>query len=117
MKTALNTSLTRLETMIDGSIAALTAREFVDDRGLADAKGRALLELSRISQRSAPDLDASTASTVARLKAKLDHESRLLALRLDAAQLIATLVSDAVMAEEWDGTYDPRPSRAPEGLA
>lgn len=109
MTTALITSINRLEILIDGSIAALTERTVIDDRAIADAKGRALLELSRIGQRAPVPIDEITAATVTRLAGKLRREGELLSQRLEAAALIAQLVTEAVLADDWDGTYEWRP--------
>lgn len=104
MTLALTTALGRLETLLDGSIAAMTAREPLDDRALGDAKGRALLELSRIGQRAA-SIDDATAETVVRVRGKLRREGDLLALRLAAAETIADIVAGAARLDDWDGTY------------
>lgn len=104
MTHALDATLARLETLLDGSIAAMKERLPLDDRALADAKGRALLELSRINQRGLIPAD-DLAETVVRVRAKLRTEGELLHYRLAAAETIADLVAAASQVDEWDGTY------------
>lgn len=105
MTDALATSLERLETLLDGSIAAMAARQAIDDRALAEAKGRVLLELSRIAQRG-PAPDEHVVEATLRVRDKLNREGELLALRLDAAETIADIVSGAARIADWDGTYN-----------
>ncbi|WP_108662740.1 hypothetical protein [Acuticoccus kandeliae] len=105
MTQALATSLTRLETIVDDCIAALESGGAVDDAALAEAKRRVLLHLSRHGAIGA--VDDATAVQIGRLRGKLQREEALLQVRLQAAQIVAGLVADAVMADEWDGTYGP----------
>jgi hypothetical protein len=111
--TPLTHSLCRLEQLLDATITALEAREQVDDAGLADAKGRTLLELSRLT----PALQAADAAEVAplveRVRVKLAREAALLQRRLAAAELVSEIIADAVMSGEWDGTYGPELVRRP----
>jgi hypothetical protein len=106
-------SLGRLEGLLDTTIAALEAREPIDDAAFADAKGRALLELSRLT----PALKASDAAELApaleRVRVKLAREAALLQRRLAAAELVSEIIADAVMSGEWDGTYGPELVRQP----
>jgi hypothetical protein len=121
MMTALDASLDRLESLVDGSIAALEGGGAVDDAAMAEAKGRALLELSR--HRIPEDGTASDAlgEKVTRLRNKLAREEKLLGVRLRAAELVSDLIAEALVADEWDGTYEPWPGkpriagRRPEG--
>ncbi|WP_420392706.1 hypothetical protein [Acuticoccus sp.] len=108
MTSAIATLLGRLEVLIDGSIAAMQSGRTLDDRAIADAKGRVLLELSRLGARAPRDL--TLANDVRRLRSKLAQEEALLARRLDAARLIAEIVTEAVLASESDGTYDSSPT-------
>ncbi|MBJ3778656.1 hypothetical protein [Acuticoccus mangrovi] len=110
MMQGLTTSLTRLETLIDGAIAALEDGGPLDDGGMADAKGRALLELSRYGRPPAELITPEQARQIRRVREKLARESRLLGVRLEAAEVVSSIVAEAVMADEWDGTYGPRPA-------
>lgn len=102
-------SLTRLEILVDGAIAALAAGEEVDHAAMAEAKGRALLELSRHDPLRGTDDDPGLAASVGRLRAKLAEEERLLGIRLRAAEMVSGIVAEAILAAEADGTYGPRP--------
>lgn len=101
-------SLARLEALVDGVIAALTAGRQVDHAEMAEAKGRALLELSRHTPPRDPD--EALAARVGRVRAKLAEEERLLAVRLRAAELVSDVVAEAIQQEDWDGTYGPQPA-------
>jgi len=105
-------SLGRLEILVDGAIAALRSGDFVDHGAMAEAKGRALLELSRHGRIPVGEADVPFAAQVGRLRAKLAEEERLLSIRLKAAEMVAEVVAEAILAGEADGTYGPRPARA-----
>lgn len=110
MTTGITNAVSRLEGLIDTSIAAMRASASIDDKALADAKGRALLELSRLGNHRPQD-DAQLLEQIRRLRGKLATEEKLLMRRLEAARVIAEIVTEAVLAEESDGTYEPRPPR------
>jgi hypothetical protein len=109
---AVAAALARLEAMLDASIAAMAARQGIDDRALAEKKGRVLLELSRMAPRLAA-VDAETAATITRVRGKLATEGELLGQRLAAAETIADVVAGAVRLDEWDGTYSGPAGRGP----
>lgn len=111
--TPLTHSLSRLEQLLDSTILALEAREQVDDAGLSDAKGRALLELSRLTPALHVADRTEIAPMVTRVRAKLAREAALLQRRLAAAELVSEIIADAVMSGEWDGTYGPELVRRP----
>lgn len=103
-------ALERLEAILDASIEGLMSGAKVDDAAIADAKGRALLELSRLAATGSARTPADEhVAAVARVRDKLARERTLLGYRLDAAALVSRLVAEAVLAEDWDGTYGPRP--------
>lgn len=111
MKDGVSAALDRLETTLDMAIAKMEAAETVDDVAMADVKGRALLELSRLSQfdRGRPKPEGLP-DQLARVKVKIAREQMLLGVRLDAAALVSNLIADALASNEWDGTYSPHPS-------
>ena len=109
MTTGITNAVSRLEGLIDTSIAAMKASASIDDKALADAKGRALLELSRLGHHQ-PPVDDGMAAQIRRVRAKLATEEKLLLRRLEAARVISEIVTEAVLAEESDGTYEPRPT-------
>lgn len=112
MTHALATSLGRLERLLGDCVAAMEAGEALDHGATTDAKVRALLELSRHGRGSLDAAPEELAPLVARVREALAREARLLAVRKEAAALVADLVAEAVMAEEADGTYDWRPPGA-----
>lgn len=106
MMHALTISLGNLETLIDEANAAMKAGAPVDDAAMTAAKGRALLALSRATNidQNAPGFEG-VRDAIARIKTKLEEERTLLSRRLAAAEVIADLVAEALIAREWDGTY------------
>ncbi|MEM8852373.1 MAG: hypothetical protein AAGD34_01655 [Pseudomonadota bacterium] len=110
MKGGLSAALDRLEVTLDIAIAKMEAGEAVDDAAMAEAKGRALLELSRLGQldkgRPKPE---GLPDQLTRVKVKIAREQVLLGVRLDAAALVSNLIADALASNEWDGTYSPHP--------
>ena len=113
MMQGVTVSLDRLEMLIDEAIASMGAGEPIDDTAMTAAKGRALLALSRVHPIDARSEAArSLAEQVARVRAKLATEGALLKRRLAAAELVSSLVAEAVLAGEWDGTYAGTPAHA-----
>lgn len=102
-------SLARLESLVDEAISALKSGQRVDHAAMADAKGRALLELSRHARKSGEAPDETLAARVGRLRAKLAEEERLLSVNLRAAEMVSSLVAEAILSSEADGTYGPQP--------
>lgn len=115
MTHALTISLTNLEALIDEANAAMKAGMPIDDAAMAAAKGRALLALSRATHLdpAAPG-ESVLRDTIRRIKDKLEEERTLLSRRLQAAEVIADLVAEALLERDWDGTYEaPVPALAP----
>lgn len=107
---ALSAALQRLENLLDiamGSSQPSAIRPVVDDRAIATQKGRALLELSRITLPSDIEMPVELAAKAQHVRARLIEEQRILKRRMEAAQVIAGLIAEAMMADEWDGTYEP----------
>lgn len=105
-------TLERLEALLDDSIRGMTEKAALDDAALTSAKGRALLALTRLSGEIGPDaLPEDVKAQIVRVRTKLAREKSLLERRLDASQLVIRLVADAVLAQDWDGTYGPVPSQ------
>lgn len=102
---ALISALNRLEETIDLENAAFEERGALDLVEINRRKSRALLELSRVA-RGLPDrLDAATAGRLARLKAKLDRNQYVIALRIAAAREVGAILDRALAEAESDGTY------------
>ena len=108
----LQSTLERLETVLDEAIDAMTRRVAIDDAAVASAKGRALLALTRLSGEVSPVvLPDEVRERIRRVREKLAREHHILERRLEASQLVVRLIGDAVIAQEWDGTYGPLPAR------
>lgn len=105
-------ALDRLEEIIDLENAAFEARGALDFVEINRRKSRALLELSRV-MRGLPDrLDAATAGRLARLKAKLDRNLYVIALRIAAAREVGAILDRALAEADSDGTYSAHSAHA-----
>lgn len=108
-------ALDRLEEIIDLENAAFEDRGALDLVEINRRKSRALLELSRV-MRGLPDrLDAGTAGRLARLKAKLDRNLYVIALRIAAAREVGAILDRALAEAESDGTYSAHAARTGAG--
>lgn len=115
----LQSTLDRVESLLDSTIESMHKRERVDDGAVASAKGRALLALTRLSGDLHQDgLSPELKSQIARVRSKLGKEQAHLKARLDASQLVVKLIGEAIIAKESDGTYHPsRANNLPGGHA
>lgn len=114
----LQSTLERLEALLDGAIEAMTNHRPFDDASHAGAKGRTLLALNRLSAEIPPsDLPAELQDGIRRVRGKLAREQYLLRTRLDASQLVVRLIGEALLANGSDGTYGPRPQRSGLGTS
>ncbi len=108
----LQSTLDRLEGILDEAITAMTRKTAMDDAAMASAKGRALLALARLSGDLSPTtLPDDIKQTIKRVREKLTREHQMLERRLDASQLVVRLIGEAMIAQDWDGTYGPVPTR------
>ncbi len=102
---SLISSLDRLESVVDQETAALEARMPIDLQEMNRRKSRSLLELSRavriLPERVAPELQ----DRVVGLRRKLQRNCEVLAMHLDAAREISSILNGALRAAESDGTY------------
>lgn len=98
-------ALDRLEEIIDLENAAFEARGALDLVEINRRKSRALLELSRVMRGLPERLDAGTAARLARLKAKLDRNLYVIALRIAAAREVGAILDRALAEADSDGTY------------
>ncbi|WMS41818.1 hypothetical protein RDV64_17350 [Acuticoccus sp. MNP-M23] len=119
-KHPLTPTLMQLEAVLDETADAIRTKQSIDDTAMVKAKGRALLSLSHLSgEISAERLSAGEQDAIRRIREKLATERGLLERRLEASQLVVKLIGEAMLAEEWDGTYAPEavhpvhPSRQP----
>lgn len=108
----LQSTLDRLESILDEAINKMTQKAVMDDAAMASAKGRALLALARLSGELSPStLPDDIKQTIKRVREKLSREHQMLERRLDASQLVVRLIGEAMIAQDWDGTYGPVPTR------
>jgi len=104
----LTATLMQLEAVLDETADAIREKAPVDDTAIVSAKGRALLSLAHLSgEVASTDLSQSEQDAVRRIREKLVTERGLLARRLEASQLVVQLIGEAILAEDWDGTYAP----------
>jgi hypothetical protein len=102
-------ALARLEEAVEQETAALRARKSVDLKEFHERKSQGLLELTRAMRHI--DGGAPTPSLMQRLaslREKLDANSALLKLHLDAVREISAVMTDAIRDAESDGTYSRR---------
>ena len=109
---ALISALDRLEETIDMENAAFEERGALDLVEINRRKSRALLELSRVARGLPDQLDAATAGRLARLKAKLDRNQYVIALRIAAAREVGAILDRALAEAESDGTYSAQSAQA-----
>lgn len=108
-------ALDRLEEIIDVENAAFDERGALDLVEINRRKSRALLELSRAARGLPNRLDAAVAGQLARLKAKLDRNQYVIALRIAAAREVGAILDRALAEAESDGTYSAHSARAGAG--
>lgn len=102
----LETSIQRLEEIVDQETYALRARKAIDLKEFNDRKSQALLELTRslrLVQGSGPD--PALAARVGTLKVKLAVNQAALKVHLEAVREISNSLADAIRQAESDGTY------------
>lgn len=115
---ALSASLTKLEALLERATATSPERAALDDRAIASEKGRILLELSRIELPAAGQpTPQALVERVKHVRDRLLDEQRFLKRRIEAAEVISGVIADAVLAADWDGTYEPRGALTAPGPA
>lgn len=109
----IETSIQRLEEIVDQETSALRSRKMVDLKEFNDRKSQALLELTRsLRHMTGVGPNEALAARVGELKAKLAVNQAVLSLHLEAVREISTSLSDAIRHSESDGTYTPSISSA-----
>ena len=96
----------RLEEAVEQETAALQSRTAFDLKEYNDRKSRGLLELTRamrLIDGMAPD--ARLITRLASLRTKLDVNSAVLRLHLDAVREISSAMAEAIREADSDGTY------------
>lgn len=106
MLSLVENAIERLEEVVEQETAALKARAGIDLRAFNDRKSQGLLELTRAMRHiegAAPE--PALLTRLARLRAKLEDNSAVLKLHLDAVREISDAMADAMRDAEHDGTY------------
>ena len=102
-------ALARLEDAVEQETAALRARKSIDLKEFHERKSQGLLELTRAMRHidgGAPTLGLM--QRLASLREKLDTNSAVLKLHLEAVREISAVMTDAIRDAESDGTYSRR---------
>lgn len=105
-RSALERTMQRVEMIVDSETAALRSRAPIDLKEFNNGKSQALLEFS-IASRSldASMLDEDLIRRLKLLRGKLETNSIVLRMHLDAVREIANVVAETIQDSEWDGTY------------
>jgi hypothetical protein len=109
-------AIERLDEVVAQETAALQSRRTYDLKEFNDRKSRGLLELTRamrLIEGTAPD--QGLIRRLASLRAKLDINSAVLRLHLDAVREISAAMAEAMRDADSDGTYS-RPFGGGKGL-
>lgn len=101
----------RLEQDLDRSIEAMTNGADIDDDAMVKAKSHALLALNRLtSEIASTDATEEARAAASRLRDKLTLEASLLERRLDASRVVVEIIENAMVSDDWDGTYSLAPA-------
>ncbi len=99
-------TVTRLMEVVDEETAALRDRQPVDLREYNNRKAHSLLELDRaMTIAEGVTLEASTLALIGALREKLNANSRVLGIHIEAVREVATIIADTIREAESDGTY------------
>lgn len=106
MEAVLTQAINRLEAVLAGETNALREGRTINLVDTSNRKSQSLLELSRISR----GIDPGSATPHLRtklntLRARLDENSRVLKLHMEATDEIARLIARTLEEAESDGTY------------
>ena len=106
MEAVLTQAINRLEAVIAGEMMALQAGDHTGLGEISHRKNQSLMELTRIGR----GIEAETMSSDLRdrlgiLRERLEDNSRLLELHMEATAEVAGLITRAIAESESDGTY------------
>lgn len=102
----LDATVQRLHDLLDAEIAALRSRKPIDFAEYNNGKSQALFDLSRAMRLlEGVAIDAGVHQRLQGLRAKLELNSSVLRMHMEAVREVSTIVSDAIQAAESDGTY------------
>jgi hypothetical protein len=92
--------------VVDQETAALRDRAAIDLTEYNNRKAHGLLELDRaVSIAEGVTLEAATVALVGELREKLNANSRVLAVHIEAVREVAGIIADTIREAESDGTY------------
>jgi hypothetical protein len=106
-------AIDRLEEVVDQETTALRRRAQVDLKEFNTRKSHGLLELTRAMRLFEPEaLTEALRVRLAALRARLEANRAALAMHLEAAREISTIMAEAMQKAESDGTYSEAAVRA-----
>jgi hypothetical protein len=106
LEAVLTQAINRLEAVLAGETNALREGRTVNLSDLSHRKNQSLLELSRISRGLDPaNVTPNLRVRLTTLRERLDDNSRVLQLHMEAAGEITGLIARAIADSESDGTY------------
>ena len=96
----------RLVEIVEQETAALRDHTAIDLKEYNNRKAHGLLDLDRaVSMLDGLALDAATTALLAGLREKLNTNSRVLAVHIEAVREVASVIADTIREAESDGTY------------
>lgn len=106
MEAVLTQAINRLEAVLAGETLALRDNRRIDLGEISNRKNQSLLELTRIARGIEPgSISTDLRERLGTLRARLDDNSRVLQLHMEATDEIAGLISRSLADAESDGTY------------
>lgn len=104
----LTACLDRLEETIDAEMKAIQARDLTVLPEMTRRKSQSLLELTRLhrSVLTDPERHRAFSERMSRMKEKMDENLALLALQVRATQEISSIINQAIVQSQSDGTYE-----------
>jgi hypothetical protein len=99
-------AINRLEGILAAETEALRVNRAVDLGEVSNRKNQSLLELTRISRGVDPEvLTGNLKERLGTLRGRLEENSRMLALHIEAAGEVSGIIARALKEAESDGTY------------
>ena len=103
---SVESAVARLEEAVEQETASLQAQAGIDLRVFHDRKSQGLLELTRAMRHIEGSSPApSLLNRLASLRSKLEANSAVLRLHLEAVREVFAVMADAMREAESDGTY------------
>jgi predicted ATPase len=106
LEAVLTQAINRLEAVLAGEMMALRASDHSGLGDISHRKNQSLMELTRIGRGIDPAAVSDTLrDRLSVLRERLDDNSRLLELHMEATAEVAGLITRAIADAESDGTY------------